>query len=153
MSTDSSPNASAGRVLIVDDSHEMRDFMRWTLEYGGFQVVAEAENAVEGIEHAERFQPDLVMLDLHMPEVGGLEVIPDFNEVARKSKVIVYSAIGATFMTEAALRAGVWAYIEKGVSPRSIITHLNRVMKTGAVRPVKPYPLSRDYPDGVGAET
>ena len=149
MSTDAPEGAPRiGSVLIVDDSDEMRDFMRWTLEYGGFEVVGEAENAVDGIEQAEQLQPDLILLDLHMPEVGGLEVIPDFNEVSRRSKVVIYSAIGATFMTEAALGAGVWGYIEKGVSPRSIIAHLTRVLKSGAVRPVQPYPLNKDiYPE------
>ena len=61
-------------------------------------------------------------------------------------KVVVHSAIGAMFVTESALRAGAVAYIEKGVSPRSIVAHLNRVAEAGTVRPVRPYPLSREYP-------
>jgi two-component system, chemotaxis family, chemotaxis protein CheY len=51
------------------------------------------------------------------------------------------------FVTESALKAGAVAYIEKGVSPRSIVAHLNRVATAGHVRPVRPYPLSREYPE------
>ena len=82
-----------------------------------------------------------------MPEVGGLEVLPKIHEVAPRCKVVVHSAIGAMFVTDSALQAGAVAYIEKGVSPRSIVAHLNRVATAGTVRPVRPYPLSREYPN------
>jgi DNA-binding NarL/FixJ family response regulator len=82
-----------------------------------------------------------------MPEVGGLDVLPEIQAIAPRCKVVVHSAIGAMFMTESALRAGAVAYIEKGVSPRSIVAHLNRVADAGTNRPVRPYPLNREYPD------
>ena len=59
----------------------------------------------------------------------------------------VISAISATYMTEAALQEGAWGYIVKGVSARSIAEHLLNVTASGAVRPVRPYPLSRDFED------
>ena len=80
-----------------------------------------------------------------MPDIGGLEILPLIYEDAPLTKVVVISAISATYMTEAALKEGAWGYIVKGVSAKTITEHLLRVTETGAVRPVRPYPLSRDF--------
>jgi DNA-binding NarL/FixJ family response regulator len=132
-------------VVVVEDTADVRDMLRMTLEVGGFEIVAEAGDGAMGLALIEREQPDLVVLDLAMPDTGGLEILPLVHGACAKSRVVVYSAIGATYMTEAALNAGAYAYIQKGVSPRSIIEHLHRVAHSGAQRPVRPFPLVRDY--------
>ncbi|MFC5178100.1 response regulator [Nocardioides taihuensis] len=132
-------------VIVVEDTVDVRDMLRMTLEAGGFEIVAEAGDGAMGLALIEREQPDLVVLDLAMPETGGLEILPLVHGACAKTRVVVYSAIGATYMTEAALNAGAYAYIQKGVSPRSIIEHLRRVAQSGAQRPVRPFPLVRDY--------
>jgi DNA-binding NarL/FixJ family response regulator len=91
-------------------------------------------------------QPDLVLVDLHMPDIGGLELIPQLREVHRPAKFVVVSAIGATRMIEAAMEAGAIGFIEKGVSPRTINIHLEKVAHAGAVKVVRPYPLNHEYP-------
>jgi DNA-binding NarL/FixJ family response regulator len=133
------------RVVIVEDTVDVRDMLRMTLEIGGFEIVAEAGDGAAGLVAVERHQPDLMVLDLAMPETGGLEILPLVHGACSKTRVVVYSAIGATYMTEAALKAGAHAYIQKGVSPKSIIEHLHRVSHAGAQRPVRPFPLVRDY--------
>ena len=86
--------------------------------------------------------PDLILLDLHMPGLGGLEALPRILRASPRSRVVVFSAMAATRMLEAALDAGATGYIVKGVSPKRIAEHLHRVAKAGSVRPVQPWPLA-----------
>ncbi len=142
------PNETpAVRIIVAEDNRDLQSMIRLTLEIGGFDVVGQAYDGREALELVRELQPDILVLDLHMPDVGGLEVLPAIHELAPHCKVVVHSAIGAMFITESALQAGAVAYIEKGVSPRSIVAHLRRVATAGTMRPVRPYPLSRDYPE------
>jgi len=135
------------QIVVAEDSRDIQQLMWMTLQLGGFEVVGQAHDGRETLELVREHQPDILLLDLHMPEVGGLEVLPEIHAIAPHCKVVIHSAIAAMFITESALRAGAVAYIEKGVSPRSIVAHLNRVATAGTVRPVRPYPLSREYPN------
>ena len=143
---DAPEKTRALRIVVAEDNRDVQSMIKLTLEIGGFDVVGQAYDGRETLEQVREHQPDLLLLDLHMPEVGGLEVLPKIHEVAPRCKVVVHSAIGAMFVTDSALHAGAVAYIEKGVSPRSIVAHLNRVAEAGSARPVRPYPLSREYP-------
>jgi len=135
------------RVVIAEDSRDIQRMIEITLAVAGFEVVGQAYNGHEALELVREQQPDILVLDLHMPELGGLEVLPEIHAIAPGCKVVIHSAIGAMFITESALEAGAVAYIEKGVTPRSFVAHLNRVAAAGHVRPVRPYPLNREYPE------
>lgn len=132
-------------VVVVDDDEEVRFVLRVALESAGFRIAGDAADAETAIEMVKTLQPDIVVLDLHMPEIGGLEILPLIYEDCPTTKVVVCSAISATYMTEAALLEGAWGYIVKGVSARTIAEHLIQVAEGGAVRPVRPYPLVKDY--------
>jgi DNA-binding NarL/FixJ family response regulator len=134
------------KVVIVDDDPDARDFMRMGLEVGGYEVVGEGGDGPSAVQAVTEGQPDLVLVDLHMPDIGGLELIPQLREVHRPAKFVVVSAIGATRMIEAAMEAGAIGFIEKGVSPRTINIHLEKVAHAGAVKVVRPYPLNHEYP-------
>lgn len=132
-------------VVIVDDDEEVRFVLRVALESAGFRIDGDAGDAETAMELVKVAQPDIVVLDLHMPEIGGLEILPLIYEDCPTTKVVVCSAISATYMTEAALQEGAWGYIVKGVSARTIAEHLIQVAEGGAVRPVRPYPLIKDF--------
>ena len=134
------------RVVLVDDDEDLRELMQMGLVRGGFEVVGQAADGTSAVDLVAESQPDLVLLDLHMPEAGGLEVLPVLRAEAPRAKFVVVSGINATHMLEATLDAGVAAFIEKGVSMRSILIHLERVATSGAVKVVRPYPLNREYP-------
>ena len=134
------------RIVVAEDNRDLQQMIQMTLEVGGFKVVGQAYDGHEALDLVRELQPDILILDLHMPELGGLEVLPEIEAIAPRCKVVVHSAIGAMFITDSALKAGAVAYIEKGVSPRSIVAHLNRVATAGASRPVRPYPLRHEYP-------
>ncbi|HYH34768.1 MAG TPA: response regulator transcription factor [Nocardioides sp.] len=140
------PSRPALRVVIIDDDPDARDFIRMGLEVGGFHVVGEGGDGPSAVQAVRDGRPDLVLLDLHMPDIGGIELIPLLREAHRPSKFVVVSAIGATHMVEAAIEAGAVGFIEKGVSPRSVNIHLEKVAHAGAVKVVRPYPLNSEYP-------
>ena len=103
------------RVLIVDDVADLRMLLRMTLSGNEeFEVVAEASDGLEAIAQAERHQPDLVVLDLSMPVLDGLEALPRILEVAPDARVVVLSGFDESRMREPALAAGAVAYLQKG---------------------------------------
>ncbi len=133
------------RIVVVDDDVDVRDLLQLGLTTDTLEVVGTAADANEAIDLVSSTQPDIVLLDLHMPDMGGLEVLPRLRELCPDARVVAFSAIGATHMVENALEAGVFGFIEKGVSIESIIKHLDRVSSAGRVKFVRPYPLNRDY--------
>jgi DNA-binding NarL/FixJ family response regulator len=144
---DEQPSGAKGiKVVIIDDDPDARDFMRMGLEVGGFEVVGEGGDGPSAIQAVSEGKPDLVLVDLHMPDIGGLELLPQLREAHWECKFVVVSAIGATRMIEAAMDAGAVGFIEKGVSPRSVNIHLEKVAHAGAVKVVRPYPLNSEYP-------
>lgn len=80
----------------------------------GFDVVGEAGDGLEAIAEAERHQPDLVVLDLSMPVLDGLEALPRILAVAPDARVVVVSGFDGGRMRGPALAAGAVAYLEKG---------------------------------------
>jgi DNA-binding NarL/FixJ family response regulator len=133
-------------VVIIDDDPDARDFLRMGLEVGGFQIVGEAGDGPSAIEAVREGKPDVVLLDLHMPDIGGIELLPQLRELHRSARFVVVSAITSTHMTEAAIEGGAVGFIEKGVSPRSVNLHLQKVAGAGSVKVVRPYPLTTEYP-------
>jgi len=102
-------------VLIVDDVADIRVLLRMTLTRDeGFDVVGEAGDGLEAISQAEQHQPDLVVLDLSMPVLDGLEALPRILAVAPGARVVVVSGFDSSRMRDPALAAGAVAYVEKG---------------------------------------
>jgi DNA-binding NarL/FixJ family response regulator len=102
------------RVLVCDDVEAFRALMRYTLqEDPGIEVVGEAADGIAAIDAAERLQPDVVLLDLTMPVLDGIDAIPAMLERAPGTRVVALSGWGADRMAEAALEQGAVAYVEK----------------------------------------
>src|SRR6266511_1088230 len=90
-------------------------------------VVGEATNGREAVAQAERHQPTIVVLDLAMPIMDGLEALPEIRRVAPRSKVVVLSGFEASAMAEQALELGAERYVEKGADPDSIVRAIEEV--------------------------
>ena len=102
------------RVLLVDDDRSLRNLVCLSLEaHGGFTVVAEAADGREAIALARHFQPDVVLLDLAMPGLGGLEALPLLLAVAPRTQVIVLSGLDADDVAAKATEQGAVGYIMK----------------------------------------
>jgi DNA-binding NarL/FixJ family response regulator len=102
------------RILIVDDHPLTRDALSGLLAQHGFDVVGLAAGGEEAIGMAAELQPDLVLLDLSMPGMDGLEALPRIKAVAPDTKIIVFSGFSARRLAERSLALGADEYVEKG---------------------------------------
>jgi len=102
------------RVLIVDDQSPFRDASRLVVELtDGFEVVGEAENGQLGFELAEQLRPDLVLMDVQMPVVDGLEATRMIRQLDDPPHVLVMSTHESGGFEEPALAAGAFAFVPK----------------------------------------
>lgn len=99
-------------ILIVDDSSFMRKSLNQLLTKHGF-VVTEAGNGFEAILHYRKHSPDLVLLDIHMPEITGVEVLKRLMVINPDAKVIMCSALATQFLIDECLQIGAKDYVMK----------------------------------------
>jgi DNA-binding NarL/FixJ family response regulator len=119
----------AERILVVDDHPLTRDALTSLLAQGGFDVVGEAGDGAEALELAHTLQPDLVLLDLTMPGMDGLTVLPRLRSAAPRCEVVVLTASGTEENLLAAIRGGAAGYLLKSEPPERIIEFLRGVAK------------------------
>ena len=134
------------RVVIVDDTPDLRDLLRMALESGGFDVVAEAGDGAEAIEVARVHLPDVILLDLAMPVMDGLEALPTLRELCPDAKIVVLSGFGAAQMTRRAMAAGADGYLQKGVPLRTILDYVRDVTTDDAPHPPRALTVVPDEP-------
>jgi hypothetical protein len=102
-------------IYLCDDVPELRALLRYGLEEDPtMRVVGEAGDALKGIDGVGELHPDVLLLDLSMPGMDGLEAIPRMREVSPDTAIVVFSGFGAERMREPALALGAVAYVEKG---------------------------------------
>ena len=102
------------RVLIVDDQEPFRSAARMVVEMSdGFEVVGEAESGEEGIDLAVELKPDLVLMDVYLPGIDGLEATRRITAVEAAPRVLVMSTHESEEFAEAALAAGAIAFVPK----------------------------------------
>lgn len=102
-----------GRILIVDDAQYMRTILRTIFEEAGWVVVADAADGEEAVALYHEHQPDLVILDLVMPRLGGLDAARRILRKDEGARILVCSALGDTKLMEEVLNAGAVGYIVK----------------------------------------
>jgi len=117
----------ATRVLIVDDHPLTRDALAGLLTQHGFSVVGGAADGEGSIEVARELQPDLILLDLSMPGIGGLGALPLLREVVPACEVVMLTASVAEENLLAAIRAGAAGYLLKTEPPERIVEFLRGV--------------------------
>ncbi len=102
------------RVLIVDDQEPFRSAARMVVEMSdGFEVAGEAESGEEGVELASELDPDLVLMDVYLPGIDGLEATRQITAVDGAPRVLVMSTHESEEFAEAALAAGAIAFVPK----------------------------------------
>lgn len=108
------------RVAIVDDQEEIRIILRINLELDGHEVVGEASNGQEAISLAETTQPDVMVLDIMMPVMNGLEAIPHIRRKSPSTKILVCTAFSPALLAvqNAAFKAD--GLVEKSAAPSQI---------------------------------
>jgi DNA-binding NarL/FixJ family response regulator len=123
--TEEALTGGSRRVLLVDDSSDIRLLLRRMLtRVSNFDVVGEASDGREAIALATNLQPDVVVLDLAMPIMDGLEALPQLRQRLPHAKIVVLSGFDEARTEQAALDAGADAYIEKGGELASFVATL-----------------------------
>ncbi|HEY6836184.1 MAG TPA: response regulator transcription factor [Gaiellaceae bacterium] len=115
------------RVLLVDDHPITRNALAALLAQHGFDVAGEASDGEEAVEQARRLSPQLVLLDLSMPGVTGLEALPRIRDAAPECEVVVLTATGTEENLLSAIRGGAAGYLLKSEPPERIVEFLRGV--------------------------
>ncbi|GAA4350086.1 response regulator [Hymenobacter saemangeumensis] len=109
------------RILIVDDSFYMRTMLKNMLSDAGYEVVGEAANGEQALEMAASTSPDLITLDVILPDNTGLDVLKSLRQLKPDSKVVMCSAVGQEVIVNEAIENGALAYIVKPFSEEKVL--------------------------------
>jgi two-component system chemotaxis response regulator CheY len=116
-----------GRLLVVDDAMLMRRMIRDAATEAGWEVVGEAKNGLEGVSLYEQLRPDLVTMDVVMPEMGGLEALRKIRSVDPNARVVMVTALDQKQTIEDAIREGAIDFIVKPFDRERICGLLGRL--------------------------
>jgi DNA-binding NarL/FixJ family response regulator len=118
--------AASPRVLIVDDDPSIRRGLRSLLEDEGVDIVAEALDGVEAVNVAWQTMPDLVLMDLRMPGMGGIEATRQLTSTLPAVQVVICTAYDDASLHQGAKEAGAFAVLVKGCPPRQLLEMVDR---------------------------
>lgn len=119
------------RILIVDDAAFMRMMIKDIVSKNGYEVVGEASNGVEALEMYTQFRPDIVTMDITMPEKDGISAVKDIMAMDSTAKVIMCSAMGQQSLVMDAIKAGARDFLVKPFKPDRVIQALDKVLGKG----------------------
>jgi len=111
------------RTIVVDDHAELRKFLRSVLEKTGCVVIGEASDGLQAVEQAQEMQPDLILLDLSLPKLNGMDAGRRIRKLSPNSKIVFLSQDASLEIVQAALRFGAAGYMLKSDAtdlPRAI---------------------------------
>lgn len=138
------------RILIVDDHPVIRMAMKMLLEAEGHQIVGDTDNGVDAISLGRELKPDLVILDIGIPRLDGLEVISRLMELALPLKILVLTGQSASLFALRSMQAGAAGFVCKQGGLAELVTAVNAVASgysyfpSSAMRPVQQGAYSDD---------
>ena len=116
------------KVLIVDDAAFMRMMIKDILEKNGYNVVGEAENGSVAVEKYKELTPDLVTMDITMPEKDGIQALKEIKEIDPSATIIMCSAMGQQAMVIDAIQAGAKDFIVKPFQADRVIEAVSKAL-------------------------
>ncbi|MDQ0161746.1 response regulator [Bacillus alveayuensis] len=116
------------KILVVDDAAFMRMMIKDILTKNGYEVVAEAQDGVQAIEKYKELQPDLVTMDITMPEMDGITALKEIRKLNPNAKVIMCSAMGQQAMVIDAIQAGAKDFIVKPFQADRVIEAIKKTL-------------------------
>jgi len=118
----------ANRILIVDDAAFMRMMIKEILTKNNFTVVGEASDGLQAVEKYKELNPDLVTLDITMPEMDGIAALKEIKKIDPNAKVIMCSAMGQQAMVIDAIQAGAKDFIVKPFQADRVIEAIRKAL-------------------------
>ncbi len=117
------------RILIVDDSKTSRKFLKNMLIEAGFEVVAEAIDGIDGIEKYKEFKPDVVTMDITMPNLDGIDAVTEIMRIDPEAKIIMVTAAGQKNNVVEALKRGAVDFVQKPFDAEVIVEVIKKAME------------------------
>lgn len=115
------------KVLVVDDAAFMRMMIKDILTEVDFEVVGEAKNGMEAVELYKEYRPDLVTMDITMPEMDGITAIEEIRKENPEAKILVCSAMGQQSMVVEAIEAGAQDFIVKPFQEERVLEAVDKI--------------------------
>ena len=116
------------RLLVVDDHHLVRQALVELLTQAGFEIVGQAADGADAVALAKQLEPDLVLMDLRMPVLGGLDAARQIKDACPAIQVVLLSAFESPALEQQAEEAGCFAYVVKGGPPGDLRLVLHQAM-------------------------
>ena len=118
----------SARILIVDDAAFMRMMIKEILTKNGYTVVGEASDGAQAVEKYKELKPDLVTMDITMPEMDGIQALKEIRAIDTGAKVIMCSAMGQQAMVIDAIQAGARDFIVKPFQAERVIEAIRKAL-------------------------
>ena len=116
------------RILVVDDAAFMRRMVIDVLQGGGHEIVGEGANGIEAVERYQELQPDVMTLDITMPEKDGLTALRELIALDPAAKVVICSALAQESKVLEAVKAGAKDFIAKPFQPDRVLSAIDNVV-------------------------
>ncbi|MEO0241330.1 MAG: response regulator [candidate division WOR-3 bacterium] len=117
------------RVLIVDDARFMRKLLGDILKRGGYEICGEAATGAEAIKLYKELKPDIVTMDIIMPDMSGIDAVREILKIDPNAKILMVSAMGQQALVLESLQAGAKDYIVKPFQPMRVLEAVERILK------------------------
>lgn len=118
----------ANGILVVDDASFMRMMIKDILSKNGFTILGEAENGLRAIEKYKELSPDLVIMDITMPEMDGIQAVKEIKKLNSNAKIVMCSAMGQQAMVIEAIQAGAKDFIVKPFQADRVVEAVKKVL-------------------------
>lgn len=115
-------------VLICDDALFMRKLINQVMTSGGFEVVGEAEDGSEAVDQYQTLKPDLVTMDLMMPQMNGIDAVREIMKLDSTACIIMCSSVGQEALVTEAMEAGARGYLVKPFQPPQLLAVAERAL-------------------------
>ena len=116
------------KVMICDDAAFMRMMIKDILSKNGYEIAAEAENGQKAVDKYPEVKPDLVLMDITMPEMDGIQALKKIKEIDAGANVIMCSAMGQQAMVIEAIQSGAKDFIVKPFQPERVLEAVKKVL-------------------------
>lgn len=116
------------KVLICDDAIFMRTMVADILRGAGYEVVGEAETGVQAVEKYKSLRPDLVTMDIVMPDMGGIDAVREIRQHDPAARILMCSAMGQQALVVEAIQAGASDFVVKPFQPSRVLDAVERLL-------------------------
>ena len=115
-------------VLVCDDAIFMRTMITDILTQAGYEVIGEAETGAQAVEKYRQLKPDMVTMDIVMPDMGGIEAVRDICKDNPEARILMCSAMGQQALVVEAIQAGAKDFVVKPVQPSRVLEAVQRLL-------------------------